>query len=91
MNIVQEKKILRHIVELEGNIETLKQARIEAALNGYASASISTTSGSKSYSRLTPEQITSVINELLKELAQWRNLLTTGNSNPLKTIVTVYC
>lgn len=68
----------------------MKEARIEAALNGYASASISTSGGSKSYSRMTPDQFTQVINELLKELDQWRSILVTGKSRPIKTIATIY-
>jgi hypothetical protein len=68
----------------------LKEARIKAALNGYASASISTSGGSKSYSRMTPDQFTQVINELLKELDQWRSILVTGKSRPIKTIATIY-
>lgn len=90
MTITQSRKILTRIAQLEEEIEVLKKARMEAAASGFASATISTSGGSKSYSRMTPEQFTSVINELLKELIQWRNLLTTGNANPLKTIITVY-
>lgn len=90
MTVARQKKILKKIQELENNIETLKKARIEALANGFASASIGTGSGSKSYSRFSPEQFTSVIDELLKELLQWRSLLTTGSVSPFKTIVTVY-
>lgn len=49
-------------------MDILKQARIDAITNGFASATISTGGGSKSYSRFSPEQFTYVINELLKEL-----------------------
>lgn len=90
MTVLQSKKILTTIAQLEEEIDVLKKARIEAMANGFASATISTAGGSKSYSRMTPDQFTSVINELLKELAQWKNLLFTGNANPLKTIVTIY-
>lgn len=90
MTIQRQRKILKKIQQLEKDIETLKQARIEAIANGFASASISSSGGSKSYSRYSPEQLTTVIDELLKELLQWRNLLTTGNVTPFKTIVTVY-
>lgn len=90
MTITQKKKILKKITELETNIEVLKQARIDAVASGFASATISTSQGSKSYTRLTPDQFTSVINELLKELTQWRNLLLNGQSRPIKTIATIY-
>ena len=72
-------------------MDILKQARIDAITNGFASATISTGGGSKSYSRFSPEQFTYVINELLKELTQLKGLLTTGTAKPIKTIVTVYC
>lgn len=90
MTIEKQKRIIRKIVELEQDIDVLKKARMEAVANGYSSATISSGGGSKSYTRLSPDQITNLINELLKELAQWRGLLTTGNPRPLKTIVTVY-
>lgn len=90
MTIEKQKRIIRKIVELEQDIDVLKKARMEAVANGYASATISSGGGSKSYTRYSPDQFTSMINELLKELAQWRGLLTTGNARPFKTIVTVY-
>lgn len=91
MTVLQQKKILTKISQLEKDIDTLKQARIEALANGYASATISSLGGSQSYSRFSPDQFTSVINELLKELQQWRGILTTGKSRPIKTLVTIYC
>lgn len=90
MTITQQKKILTKIVELESDIDILKKARIEALANGYASATISSSGGSKSFTRWTPDQFTSAINELLKELSQWRGLLTTGKTRPIKTLVTIY-
>lgn len=90
MTISQTKKIIQRIADLEVSIDTLKKGRIEALLNGYASATISTSGGSKSYTRLTPDQFTQVINELLKELTQWKNLLVTGKGRPIKTIATIY-
>lgn len=90
MTITQKKKIIQRIAQLEEDISTLKQARIDAALTGFASATISTAGGSKSYTRLTPDKITEVIDELLSELAQLRSLLVTGNSRPIRTIATIY-
>lgn len=90
MNIIQKRKILQKITELDESIETLKAARIEAVASGFASATISSSGGSKSYTRLSPEQITKVIDQLLKELAEWRSLLTTGDARKIKTIATIY-
>jgi len=91
MTVIQQKKILTRIQQIEQDIEGLKQARVEAAMNGYASATISSAGGSKSYTRIDADKITNIIQQLQKELHQLQGLLTTGKANPLKTIVTVYC
>ena len=52
MTVVQQKKILEKIVGLENDIEALKKARTQVALSGYASATLSSSGGSKSYTRL---------------------------------------
>ncbi len=90
MTVEQKRKVLVRMAQLESDIDLLREARIKAVANGYASASISSAGGSKSWTRMTPDQITSVIDELLKELEQLRALLTTGLSSPLKTQVTIY-
>ena len=91
MTVLQQKKILVRIAQIEEDIDLLKKARLDAVANGFASATISTSGGSKSYTRLTPAQITNVIDELLKELEQLRSLLAHGKCRPIHTIVTVYC
>ena len=63
---------------------------MEVGTNGYASATISSSGGSKSYTRVDLDKLTSLIKELQRELEQYRNLLSDGQSNPLKTIVTIY-
>lgn len=63
---------------------------MEVGTNGYASATISSSGGSKSYTRIDLDKITNLINELQRELEQYRNLLSNGQSNPLRTIVTIY-
>jgi hypothetical protein len=90
MNYIKKKKIIERMAEVQESLDVLKQARIDALAKGYASATISSGGGSKSYTRYSPDQFTQVINELLKELSQLRNLLVTGVSSPIKTIVTVY-
>ena len=91
MTVKQQKKILTRIQQIEQDIEGLKKARMEIALSGYASATISSVGGSKSFTRFDADKITSIIQQLQKELHQLNGLLTTGKANPLKTIVTVYC
>ena len=63
---------------------------MEVGTNGYASATISSSGGSKSYTRVDLDKLTSLIKELQRELEQYRNLLSDGQSNPLRTIVTIY-
>lgn len=90
MTIAQRKKIMKKIVGLEQDIETLKATRLEIATKGYSSATIASGGGSKTYSRMDIDKISNLISELMKELAEWRNLLTTGNPRQIKTMVTVY-
>lgn len=51
MQTIQKRKILRRISEVESDIEELKKTRAEIAKTGYASASMSSGGGSKSYTR----------------------------------------
>ena len=83
-------KTINKIVSLEKDIDALKLARLEAATSGFASASISSVGGSKTYTRLSPSQITSLIKELRKELAQLRNMLYGREANPLKSTYIIY-
>ena len=53
MTISQKRKILVRISELESDIDTLKKTRLEIAANGYASATLASSGGSKSYTRLS--------------------------------------
>lgn len=78
------------MAQTQQNIEILKKARIDAVANGFSSATISTTGGSKSYTRMNPQQITDVIDDLLREMEQLRGLLATGNARPIRTIATIY-
>lgn len=91
MRVVQQKKILQKIADLEKDIDELKRVRVELALSGYSSATLSSSGGSKSYTRLDLDKITAAIKELMKELTQWRSLLVTGHARPIKTIATIYC
>lgn len=79
-NTEEQRRILKQIAECEGNISALRKARIEAALTGYASASISSSGGSKSYTRISLAEITALLKQLTRELAALKNLLATGNA-----------
>lgn len=86
MTTQQKVKILQNIVRLEGDIDTLKQARLEVIQTGYASATLSSSGGSKSYTRIDIDKMTSTIKELQKELAAYRNMLMSGSGLPYKQI-----
>lgn len=92
LNIKQQRKILQRISTLEGDIEELKRCRSEIAKCGYASASLSSTGGSKSYTRLDLSKITEIISELTNELKQLRVMLSDGASGNgfWQTVLTIY-
>lgn len=59
-------------------------------VNGYASASISSGGGSKSFNRFTPEQYSTLIAELERELRQYTSLIVNGTTTPFRTIATIW-
>ena len=75
MTTVQKRKILIRIQEVENDIDELKRCRVEIAKNGYASATMSSGGGSKSYTRLDLSKITEAISSLTSELKKLRALL----------------
>ena len=102
MTPVQQRKILIRIQTEETDaslstddkdIDALKKTRQEIAENGYASASISSQGGSKSYTTLDIDKITKAIITLQKELQQLNSMLYTGSAGALdiKSILHVYC
>lgn len=94
MTTTQQKKILKRIVEIENEVSVLKQCRLDIAKIGYASASISGGSGSKSYTKIDLPKITELISELTNELKSLRKALKNSTTNdivPLRKIYTVYC
>lgn len=93
MNITQKRKVLQRIQMLESDIEALKKARVEIASTGYASATLASGGGSKSYTHLDLTKITETISTLTSELNQLRNALATadGANQPIwKTTLVVY-
>ena len=75
MNVEQQRKILKRIADLETDIAQLKDCRKQLALNGYASASMSSGGGSKSYTKLDLAKLTELISELQSELRSCRSLI----------------
>lgn len=75
MTTVQKRKILTRISQAEADIEELKRCRAEIAKNGYASATMSSGGGSKSYTRLDVSKITEAISSLTSELKKLRVML----------------
>ena len=90
MTITQKRKILTRIAEVESDIEELKKARSEIAKNGYASATMSSGGGSKSYTRLDLSKITEAISALTSELKKLRAMLSGSSSTLWKNVLVVY-
>jgi len=91
MTIVQKRKLLQRVSEVEADIEQLKRCRAEIAKNGYASATMSSGGGSKSYTRLDLSKITEAIAALTSELKQLRGMLSgSGQQSLWKNVLVVY-
>lgn len=90
MTITQKRKILTRIAEVESDIEELKKARSEIAKNGYASATMSSGGGSKSYTHLDLSKITEAISALTSELKKLRAMLSGSSSTLWRNVLVVY-
>lgn len=90
MTIAQKRKTLQRIVDLEHDIAELKRCRTEVAMSGYASASLTSSSGSKSYTRLSIGQISEAISAMQDELRDLRQLLSGVNPLAPKYIMTIW-
>ena len=83
MTITQTRKVLQRIADIEKDIEELKKCRSEIAKNGYASATMSSGGGSKSYTHLDLSKITEAISALTSELKQLKAMIATGGQQTL--------
>lgn len=90
MTVIQKRKILENICGLKHDIAELKRVRMEVACSGYSSATMSSGGGSKTFSRMDLEKLTSTINELEHELNQYMSLLANGTTTPFRTIATIW-
>lgn len=90
MTTEQQRKLLKRIACLESDIEQLKQCRKQLAVDGYASASMSSGGGSKSYTKMDIGKLTELIAELQGELKSCRNLLNNGQTATSKQVYQVW-
>ena len=90
MNITQKRKILTRITEIEADIEELKKARQEVASSGYASATVSSGGGSRSYTRSDISKITEAISALTSEMKKLREMLAGGSSSIWTNVLITY-
>lgn len=86
----QKRKILTRMSELEHDIEALKKCRLEIATAGYASATLSSTGGTKSYTRLDLTKITEAISALTSELVQLRSMLGDTQQGIWQNVYVIY-
>lgn len=75
MTILQKRKILVRMSELEHDIAELRRVRLEVAESGFASATVSSGGGSKSYSRVDIGKLTEMISAMSSELSKLRALV----------------
>lgn len=90
MTTDQKRKILQRIVTIESDIETLKKARLDIAASGYASASLASGGGSRSYTHTDLSKISETIAQLMNELKELRVLLKGGTKALPNQIYTIY-
>lgn len=90
MNTYVKRKILQRISTLENDIDVLKKVRVELATSGYASATLASSSGSKSYTRLDISKVQEAISQLEQELKKTRNLLSGRQGFAPTSVLTVY-
>ena len=90
MTITQKRKVLQRISDIENDIAELKKARQEVASSGYASATVSSGGGSRSYTRSDISKITEAISALISEMKKLRALLAGGSSSIWTSVLVVY-
>lgn len=79
MTIETKRKILISIQNLEHDIEELKRVRLELATAEFASASLSSGTGAKSYTRQSIGQLNEALKQMKIELQQYQSMLVGGS------------
>lgn len=91
MTTTQKRKVLKRIVEIESDIEVLKNARTELASSGYASATLASGGGTRSYTKLDISKLTEAISALTSELKKLKGLLkTVGQQGLWSNVLVIY-
>lgn len=90
MTTSQKRQIIERIAETEADIATMRRVRMEVAASGFASASLASGGGSKSYTRLDLARIIQLISALEKEVMGLRKLLAPASTVQPATTYTVY-
>ena len=91
MTTTQQRKVLQRIQTLEADIEAIEKARADVLKSGYASATLTSGGGSKSYTRLDIARMTEAINSMKNELNKLQRLLSrNGQQDIWKQVLVVY-
>lgn len=75
MDISQKRKILEKMAKIQAQIDELEDVRFKLASAEFVSASVSSGSGSKSYTRADVGKIQEMLRLLKKEISGYRRLL----------------
>ena len=89
MTVEKERKILQKIQTIQTEISALEDARARLATQEYVTVSMSSGSGSKSFSRQDITKIQYALNQLRKELVSLRKMLY-GNATIGTTIIKIW-
>ena len=87
MDITTSRKIIERIQTTEHDLAELRRVRTALASAEYASATMSSGGGSRSYTRADVGRITQTIRDLEAEVRQLRRQLATGGNSPLWSTV----
>lgn len=92
MTTEQKKKVLIRIQQINGDLDKLREARMNIGTSGFQSMTLSSQGGSKSATKLSLGDITKLISELEKELMALRRMLQSngGSQMGIETIATIY-
>ena len=90
MTITKKRKVLQRISDIENDIAELKKARQQVASSGYASATVSSGGGSRSYTHSDISKITEAISALISEMKKLKALLAGGSSSIWTNVLVVY-
>ena len=90
MTAQQKRSALQRMQTAERDLAELRRVRTELAKSGYASASISSGGGSKSYTRADVSKVTDAIRNLVREIAALRSMLTSGSRFRIDSVLHIF-